>query len=94
MSAQVHEVGSVVSFSPSDREWVVAFYGVDDNDVEEVTLTAPVIGFATVVIKRSMWVVTTEVQVVAICCGRPRPMDQHVNVDQAHYPVHWEVERA
>lgn len=81
-----------MSFSPSDREWVVKLY--DAKNVADDVL--PVIGFATVVIERSTWVVTTEVQVVVICCGRPRPMNRHADVDESHnhYPLRWEVERA
>lgn len=56
MSAMLHDVDSVVSFVPDAGRWRVAF---DVKWMRDVTY--PVVGWATVVVQRSMWVIRTEV---------------------------------
>lgn len=61
MSGMVYERGSVVTFTPHTGPGVSVYVrNVGD---------APVIGWATVVVKRSQWVVTTVLRPVVVING-------------------------
>lgn len=86
MSAQVHEVDSVMSVELCpDNRWVVeTTERFEDGSTLEQSL--PVLGFATVVARRDMWVVRTDIQPVVVCCDRADPIFVHIK----HLEHRWE----
>lgn len=73
MSGQLHEVGSIVDFWPAPPHVEISMGAADS--------TPPaIVGVALVVVKRSTWIVTTELRTVRLVDGR-------YVVDQAGEPT-------